>query len=131
MKVNSKFYHYELLFERIIANIAISLIFVATEQRKLKRLKREVGPPWYYELSNAQRIILGELKSNIHQDLLEDIPARTRKSLSDLGITLRIPTSVLMSAMNDSVEDPGVFIWNLYSAYYKKPPSELRSGNAM
>ncbi|CAG9562003.1 unnamed protein product [Danaus chrysippus] len=101
--------------------------YYCEEQRKLKRLKREVGPPWYYELSNAQRITLGELKSNIHQDLLEDIPARTRKSLSDLGITLRIPTSVLMNAMNDSVEDPGVFIWNLYSAYYKKPPSELRS----
>lgn len=68
------------------------------------------------------------MKSNIHQDLLEDLPIRIRKSLSDLGITLRIPKPLLMKAMTDSVEDPGVFIWNLYTAHYKHPPSELRGG---
>ncbi|XP_072949234.1 uncharacterized protein ssp5 [Epargyreus clarus] len=94
--------------------------------RKAKRLHREAGPPWYYELSSSQRDVLGVLKENIHQDLLEDIPNRIRKSLSDLGVTLRIPRSILMKAMNDSVEDPGVFIWSLYTAYYKKSPSELR-----
>lgn len=68
------------------------------------------------------------LKSNIHQDLLEDLPIRTRKSLSDLGITLKISQPVLMKAMTNSIQDPGVFIWNLYTAYYKRPPSELRAG---
>lgn len=88
----------------------------------------EVGPPWYFELSSSQREVLKDLKTNIHQDLLEDIPRRVRKSLSDLGVTLKIPKAILMRAMNASVEDPGVFIWNLYTEYYKKSPSELRSG---
>lgn len=104
------------------------LLFLLEEKRKMKRLHREVGPPWYCELSSSQRDVLSHLKSNIHQDLLEDIPTRVRKSLSDLGITLRIPRAILMKAMNESVEDPGVFIWNLYTAYYKKPPSVLRAG---
>lgn len=60
--------------------------------------------------------------------MLEDLPVRVRKSLSDLGITLKIPKPVLMKAMTDSIEDPGVFIWNLYTSHYKQPPSELRGG---
>ncbi|XP_045772684.1 uncharacterized protein LOC123872449 isoform X2 [Maniola jurtina] len=100
--------------------------YYCEQKRKVKRLNREVGPPWYCELSSSQMEVLSNLKANIHQDLLEDLPARIRKSLSDLGITLKIPKKILMKAMADSVEDPGVFIWNLYTAYYKKPPSELR-----
>lgn len=99
-------------------------VFVA--KRKERRLLREVGPAWYCELSTSQREVLKHLKANIHQDLLEDLPVRIRNSLSDLGLTLKIPKDVLMRAMNESVSDPGVFIWNLYTAYYKKPPSELR-----
>ncbi|XP_046965608.1 uncharacterized protein LOC124534027 isoform X1 [Vanessa cardui] len=101
--------------------------YYCEEKRKLKRLSLEVGPPWYYELSSSQREVLFALKINIHQDLLEDLPIRTRKSLSDLGVTLKIPKPLLMKAMTNSFEDPGVFIWNLYSAYYKQPPSELRA----
>ncbi|CAH2229409.1 jg14868 [Pararge aegeria aegeria] len=101
--------------------------YFCEQKRKLKRLNREVGPPWYYELSSIQREVLSDLKANIHQDLLEDLPTRIRKSLSDLGVTLRISKKILMDAMNESVEDPGVFIWNLYTAYYNKPPSELRA----
>ncbi|XP_013164890.1 PREDICTED: uncharacterized protein LOC106115846 [Papilio xuthus] len=95
-------------------------------QRKLKRLQREAGPGWFFELSRLQKNVLNDLKSNIHQDLIEDIPTRTRKSLSDLGVTLKIPKSMLMKAMTESIEDPGIFIWNLYTAYYKMPPSKLR-----
>ncbi|XP_013145112.1 PREDICTED: uncharacterized protein LOC106108484 [Papilio polytes] len=94
--------------------------------RKLKRLQREAGPGWFFELSRLQKNVLNDLKSNIHQDLIEDIPIRTRKSLSDLGLTLKIPRSMLMKAMTESIEDPGIFIWNLYTAYYKMPPSKLR-----
>ncbi|KAM3965213.1 uncharacterized protein ACR2FA_000600 [Aphomia sociella] len=101
--------------------------FYCEGKRKEKRLTIEAGPPWYCELSSSQKKVLNNLKSNIHQDLLEDLPLRIRKSLSDLGLTLKIPKYMLMRAMNDSVEDPGVFIWNLYTAYYKKLPSELRS----
>ncbi|XP_045447873.1 uncharacterized protein LOC123656213 [Melitaea cinxia] len=101
--------------------------YYCEEKRKLRRLTREAGPPWYYELSSSQRKVLYALKSNIHQDLLEDLPIRTRKSLSDLGITLKISKPVLMKAMTNSIQDPGVFIWNLYTAYYKRPPSELRA----
>ncbi|CAG5046100.1 unnamed protein product [Parnassius apollo] len=97
-------------------------------KRKLKRLKSEVGPTWYCELSDVQKQVLNDLKANIHQDLIEDIPRRTRKSLSDLGVTLKIPKSLLMKAMKDSIEDPGIFIWNLYNSYYKVPPSYLRPG---
>ncbi|XP_052741501.1 uncharacterized protein LOC112052185 [Bicyclus anynana] len=104
----------------------LKYFFYCEEKRKFKRLNREVGPPWYCELSSTQREVLNGLKSNIHQDLLEDIPSRIRKSLSDLGVTLKIPRKILMTAMNESVEDPGVFIWNLYTAYYKKSPSEMR-----
>ncbi|CAH0715550.1 unnamed protein product, partial [Brenthis ino] len=100
--------------------------YYCEEKRRLKRLSLEVGPPWYYELSSSQREVLSDLKSNIHQDLLEDLPVRVRKSLLDLGITLKIPKPVLMKAMTDSIEDPGVFIWNLYTSHYKQPPSELR-----
>lgn len=95
-------------------------------KRKERRLKKEVGPAWYCELSSFQREVLTFLKANIHQDLLEDLPYRIRQSLSDLGVTLRIPRPVLMQAMLDSVEDPGVFIWNIYTAVYKTSPSELR-----
>lgn len=86
-----------------------------------------MGPAWYCELSSSQREVLNHLKANIHQDLLEDLPVRIRKSLSDLGVTLKIPKALLMQAMNESVQDPGIFIWNLYTAFYKKPPSELRA----
>ncbi|CAK1551083.1 unnamed protein product [Leptosia nina] len=104
----------------------LKYFFYCEAKRKYKRLCTEVGPPWYFELSSSQREVLHDLKINIHQDLLEDIPRRIRKSLSDLGVTLKIPKSVLMKAMTNSIEDPGVFIWNLYTEYYKKPPSELR-----
>ncbi|XP_045517295.1 uncharacterized protein LOC123709791 isoform X1 [Pieris brassicae] len=100
--------------------------FYCEAKRKYTRLVTEVGPPWYCELSSSQREVLHDLKANIHQDLLEDIPRRVRRSLSDLGITLKIPKVILMKAMNASVEDPGIFIWNLYTEYYKKSPSELR-----
>ncbi|XP_052753313.1 uncharacterized protein LOC113514157 isoform X2 [Galleria mellonella] len=95
-------------------------------KRKEKRLKTEVGPSWYCELSSSQKEVLSNLKANIHQDLLEDLPTRIRKCLSNLGVTLKISKSVLIQAMNESVEDPGIFIWNLYSAIYKKLPNELR-----
>ncbi|XP_045498600.1 uncharacterized protein LOC123696471 [Colias croceus] len=104
----------------------LKFFFYCEAKRKYKRLCIEVGPPWYYELSSSQREVLNDLKANIHQDLLEDLPRRTRKSLSDLGVTLKIQKPILMKAMTDSIEDPGVFIWNLYTAYYKKPPSVLR-----
>ncbi|KAI8436799.1 hypothetical protein MSG28_010260 [Choristoneura fumiferana] len=98
-----------------------------TEAKRQERtLQREVGPLWYIELSSNQREVLGYLKSNIHQDLLEDLPVRTRKSLSDLGITMNIPKKILLKAMVESMGDAGVFIWCLYSEVYKKPPSELR-----
>ncbi|KAG6443776.1 hypothetical protein O3G_MSEX003025 [Manduca sexta] len=100
--------------------------FYREAKRKEKSINDEVGPPWYIELSSCQRDVLNDLKTNIHQDLLEDLPNRIRKSLSDLGVTLKIPRKILMQAMNDSVEDPGIFIWNLYRAVYKKSPSELR-----
>lgn len=76
------------------------------------------------ELSSFQKDVLVHLKQNIHQDLLEDLPRRMRKALSDLGITLKIPRKMLMDAMRYS-EDPGVFIWTLYKAIYKRSPSEL------
>lgn len=85
-----------------------------------------MGPSWYCELSSSQREALANLKHNIHQDIIEDDPNRTRRCLSDLGITLNVPKSLLMQAMLDSVEDPGVFIWNLYKAIYKMSPSDLR-----
>lgn len=99
-------------------------IFIA--KKKEKRLTKEVGPAWYVELSSRQREVLDHLKMNIHQDLLEDVPRRIRMALSDLGITLKIPRKILMKAMSDSVEDPGVFIWTLYKAIYKMSPSEIR-----
>ncbi|XP_075978142.1 short spindle 5 isoform X2 [Anticarsia gemmatalis] len=95
-------------------------------KRKEKRLLREVGPRWYVELSRVQRNVLADLKAVIHQDLLEDLPHRIRKSLSDLGLTLKINKNILMKTMAESVEDPGVFIWNLYKAIYNKSPTELR-----
>ncbi|XP_037868397.1 uncharacterized protein LOC101738229 isoform X1 [Bombyx mori] len=105
--------------------------FYRESKRKLRQLNKEVGPSWYFELSTDQRIVLDELKVNIHQDLLEDLPNRTRKSLADLGLTLKIPKNVLMQAMKDSVEDTGVFIWNLYKAIYKTFPSEGRASYDM
>lgn len=72
-----------------------------------------------------QKDVLSHVKPDMHQDLLEDIPRRMRRNLSDLGITLRIPKTVLMNAMNVSYQDPGVFFWKLYQAVYKKSPSEL------
>ncbi|XP_059052883.1 uncharacterized protein LOC131847334 [Achroia grisella] len=102
--------------------------FYCEGKRKARRLETETGPSWYCELSSSQKEVLNDLKANIHQDLLEDLPIRIRKSLSDLGFTLKLPKSLLIRAMNESIEDPGVFIWNLYSAVYKKLPSELRSG---
>ncbi|RVE51546.1 hypothetical protein evm_003816 [Chilo suppressalis] len=108
--------------------------FHCEAKREERRLQTEVGPPWYFELSSSQREVLSHLKENIHQDLLEDLPSRIRKSLSDLGVTMKIPKALLMKAMDESVNDPGVFIWNLYTYCFKKPPSELRSSydiNAM
>ncbi|KOB79162.1 Uncharacterized protein OBRU01_00933, partial [Operophtera brumata] len=95
--------------------------------RKKQRLFKEIGPSWYCELSSAQRQVLTCLRANIHQDLLSGLPATMRQSLSDLGVTLKIPTPVLMQAMTDSLNDPGVFIWNLYFAIYKASPSHLRA----
>ncbi|XP_060803194.1 uncharacterized protein LOC106138064 [Amyelois transitella] len=97
----------------------------------LKRLNVEVGPPWYIELSTHQREILKGLKASIHQDLLEDLPSRTRRSLSDLGITLKVKKTTLMNAMATSAEDPGIFIWNLYTAYFNMPPSQPRKSYSM
>ncbi|XP_053609208.1 uncharacterized protein LOC128674578 [Plodia interpunctella] len=105
--------------------------YFCEERRHMRILSNEAGPPWYVELSVAQREVLDSLKFNIHQDLLEDLPTRTRKALSDLGITVKIPMKMLMKAMTESVEDAGIFIWNLYTAYYKSPPSEPRSTYSM
>lgn len=88
-------------------------------------MQNEVGPRWYVELSSPQRQVLAEMKNLIHQDLLEDVTRRMRKALSDLGITCKIPKNTLMRAMEESVEDPGVFFWSLYQDIYKKPPSDL------
>ncbi|CAB3261459.1 unnamed protein product [Arctia plantaginis] len=101
----------------------------AESVRKEKRLLREAGPSWYCEFSTAQRAVLAQLKAYIHQDLLEDIPRRTRKALHDLGLTQlanKIPKNVLLKTLGDSKEDPGVFIWNLYTAVFNQSPSELR-----
>nr|XP_021189868.2 uncharacterized protein LOC110375903 isoform X1 [Helicoverpa armigera] len=94
--------------------------------RKEKRLKREAGPRWYVELSSQQKTVLSHLKEDIHQDLLEDVPRRMRKALSDLGISLKIPKKVLMDAMVECIEDPGLFFWKLYTTIYKISPTELR-----
>ncbi|KAH9644872.1 hypothetical protein HF086_007960 [Spodoptera exigua] len=94
-------------------------------KRKERRLKNEVGPKWYVELSSQQREVLAHMKLMIHQDLLEDVTRRLRKALSDLGITCKISKNILMKAMEESIEDPGVFFWNLYQGVYNKPPSEL------
>lgn len=91
-----------------------------------RQLTKQVGPPWYYELSVSQRSVLAGLKDNMHKDLLEDLPHRTRQALLDLGITLKFPRDILMKAMKNSLEDPGVFIWDLYKAVFKQSPSELR-----
>ncbi|CAH1638208.1 unnamed protein product [Spodoptera littoralis] len=99
--------------------------FHAEDIRKAKRLEKEVGPRWYVELSSPQRQVLARMKRMIHQDLLEDVTRRMRKALSDLGITCKISKETLMKAMEESVEDPGVFFWNLYEAIYKAPPSDL------
>ncbi|CAD0201341.1 unnamed protein product [Chrysodeixis includens] len=98
--------------------------YFCEEKKKIKRLKKESGPAWYTELSSFQKEVLEQLKQDIHQDLLEDLPRRIRKALSDLGITIKIPKKILMDAMRHS-EDPGVFIWTLYKAIYKRSPSEL------
>ncbi|XP_068633536.1 uncharacterized protein [Battus philenor] len=94
--------------------------------KNLKRLQSEAGPAWYFELSDFQKKILDDLKTNIHQDLIEDLPVRTRKALSDLGVTIKIPKLMLMNAMKNCINDPGIFIWDLYTSYYKMSPSKLR-----
>ncbi|XP_063536024.1 uncharacterized protein LOC134745861 [Cydia strobilella] len=97
------------------------------ESKKQERiLKKEIGPIWYVEMSGFQKEILGHLIKDIHYDLIENLPTRIRRSLSDLGISRSISKSVLLKAMNEAGEDAAVFIWKLYTAIYNKTPSELR-----
>ncbi|XP_063383569.1 uncharacterized protein LOC134669881 [Cydia fagiglandana] len=97
------------------------------ESKKQERiLKKEIGPIWYMEMSGFQKEVLRHLLADIHYDLIDNLPKRTRKSLSDLGVSRSIPKSVLLKAMIESGDDAAVFIWNLYTAIYNKSPSELR-----
>lgn len=90
-----------------------------------RELAKAVGPPWFCEFSNQQIALLASLKNTIHQDLLDRMPIRTRQALIDIGITCKLPGPVLLKAMDGSEEDPGVFVWNLYSLLYRKLPTEL------
>ncbi|XP_053609747.1 uncharacterized protein LOC128674837 isoform X2 [Plodia interpunctella] len=101
------------------------------ERKVLQRLEIEVGPAWYIELSSYQRSVLACLSSNIHQDILEGTPNRVRQSLRNLGVTLKIPKKMLIRAMKESENDIGIFIWCLYTAYYKSPPSEPKKTYSM
>ncbi|XP_063624067.1 uncharacterized protein LOC134796064 isoform X2 [Cydia splendana] len=97
------------------------------ESKKEERiLKKEIGPIWYVEMSGFQKEVLKHLLADIHYDLIDNLPTRTRKSLSDLGVSRSIQKSVLLKAMKEAGEDTAVFIWNLYTAIYNKSPSELR-----
>ncbi|XP_061716115.1 uncharacterized protein LOC133524231 isoform X3 [Cydia pomonella] len=97
------------------------------ESKKQERiLKKEIGPIWYVEMSGFQKEVLRHLIKDIHYDLIENLPTRTRKSLSDLGISRSIPKSILLKAMNEAGGDAAVFIWKLYTAIYNKTPSEPR-----
>ncbi|XP_061716116.1 uncharacterized protein LOC133524231 isoform X4 [Cydia pomonella] len=77
-------------------------------------------------MSGFQKEVLRHLIKDIHYDLIENLPTRTRKSLSDLGISRSIPKSILLKAMNEAGGDAAVFIWKLYTAIYNKTPSEPR-----
>ncbi|KAI5644265.1 hypothetical protein NE865_03634 [Phthorimaea operculella] len=93
---------------------------------KYNRLCRECGPVWYLEYSMDQRRVLSHLREYIHEDLLEDVPTRVRQCLWDLGVTIHFPYDMLMTSMEESLEDAGLFMWILYSKYYKVSPSVLR-----
>ncbi|KAJ2949016.1 hypothetical protein O0L34_g5957 [Tuta absoluta] len=90
------------------------------------RLCRECGPVWYLEFSREQRRVLSHLNAFIHEDLLEDIPTRVRQCLWDLGITIHFSYEMLMSSLEESLEDSGLFMWILYGKYYGVSPSTLR-----
>lgn len=90
-----------------------------------KELAKDIGPPWYCEFSNDQRNLLKALKHTIHQDLVDRLPRRTRQALVDIGITCKLPRLTMLKAMDGSEEDPGIFIWNLYSLLFKQLPTEL------
>ncbi|XP_063363964.1 uncharacterized protein LOC134652732 [Cydia amplana] len=94
------------------------------EQERI--LKKEIGPNWYVEMSGFQKEVLKNLIKDIHYDLIDNLPTRTRKSLSDLGISRSLHKSVLLKAMNESGADAAVFIWKLYTAIYNKTPSVFR-----
>lgn len=94
--------------------------------KKFKNLEKGVGPIWYNELSTFQQEAISNLKTCIHQDLIEDHPVRTMLCLKELGITASPTKKMLLDAMKASIEDPGLFIWNLYTFLYKQPPNILR-----
>lgn len=93
--------------------------------QELKRLTKNCGPSWYIELSSFQRDILEGLKHDIHEDLIAGKSFRVEKALAHIGMTTKINKKMLMKSMENSEEDPGVFIWNLYKDIYKVPPSTL------
>lgn len=95
--------------------------------KQFKKLVRSCGPAWYNELSSDQQKMLASLKDCIHQDLIEDLPVRTRRCLQEIGLTAKLSNKILLNAMRNSIEDPGLFIWNLFTAMYKHSPSILRS----
>ncbi|KAI5644266.1 hypothetical protein NE865_03635 [Phthorimaea operculella] len=99
--------------------------YYTTEKRQYRKLGIEIGAPWYIEFSQYQRDVLRGLKFAIHQDVFENRPTRTKKSLKELGFTIDFSKEMLMEAMALSVEDTGIFFWELYKMYYEKSPSEL------
>ncbi|KAJ2949017.1 hypothetical protein O0L34_g5958 [Tuta absoluta] len=99
--------------------------YYTTDKRNYKKMKKEIGAPWYIEYSLHQLDVLRRLRFLIHQDVFEQVPNRTRKALFDLGLTIDFPKEMIMQAMTLSDDDPGIFFWELYKLYYKKSPSEL------
>lgn len=95
------------------------------KSQELKKLTRNCGPPWFIELSSFQRDILEGLKHDIHEDLIAGQSSHVEKALGHLGVTMKINKKMLMKSMETCVEDPGVFIWKLYTDIYKVPPSKL------
>lgn len=96
------------------------------KQRELERLTKSCGPKWFIELSSLQRDTLDGLKNYIHRDLIAGQVTNVKTALANLGVTKRIKKETLMKAMVTCLEDPGVFIWQLYTDIYKVPPCILR-----
>lgn len=93
--------------------------------QELNRLTKNCGPPWFIELSSVQRETLDSLKFDIHTDLIGGQTVHVETALRQIGITKKINKKTLMTCMETCVEDPGVFVWNLYKDIYKVPPSTL------